>query len=179
VPRARGLEPDGEQLTQGFTILVTGPSPSDIEAVAREIDGGLRARGVATELIDSRTPGAGALRAEGAATFAAGALARHGVVTVLALPAPSRVARDRAREALGRLIEVHVSSEGTVGCGYEPPLRAEVEVVFPDPHGSVTGADRTLRTLELLGFLTHEPAGAYSEEEEREVIKRLKAFGYL
>ena len=166
-------------MTVGFTVLVTGPSAPDVEAVALEIDGALRARGAATELIDSRTPGAAGLRAEGAATYAAGALARHGVVTVLALPVPSRAARDRAREALGRLIEVHVSSEGTVGCGYEPPLRAEVEVVFPDPRGSAIGADRTLRTLELLGLLPHEPASAYSAEEEREVIKRLKAFGYL
>jgi hypothetical protein len=164
-------------VTEGFTVLVTGPSASDVEVVACEIDAGLRARGRPTELIDSRTPGAAGLRVEGAATFAAGALARHGIVTILALPAPARATRDRAREALGRLIEVHVSSEGTVGCGYEPPMRAEVEIVLPDPRGA--GADRVLRALELLGFLAHEPTGAYSADEEREVIKRLKAFGYL
>ena len=166
-------------MSEGFTVLVTGPSASDVEMVARDIDAGLRARGRPTELIDSRTPGAAELRVEGAATFAAGALARHGIVTILALPAPARATRDRAREALGRLIEVHVSSEGTVGCGYEPPLRAEVEVVLPDPRGGAAGADRVLRTLELLGFLAHEPTGAYSADEEREVLKRLKAFGYL
>jgi hypothetical protein len=166
-------------VTEGFTVLVTGPSAPDVEAVAFEVDCGLRARGLGTELLDSRTPGAAGLRAEGAATFAAGALARHGVVTILALPAPSRAARDRARETLGRLIEVHVNSEGAVGCGYEPPLRAEVEIVFPDPRGARAGADRVLRTLELLGFLAHEPASGYGADEEREVIKRLKAFGYL
>jgi len=166
-------------VTEGFTVLVTGPSMPDVEAVACEIDCGLRARGLAAELLDSRTPGSAGLRAEGAATFTAGALARHGVVTIIALPTPSRAARDRARETLGRLIEVHVSSEGAVGCGYEPPLRAEVEIVFPDPRGARGGLDRVLRTLELLGFLAHEPAGAYSADEEREVIKRLKAFGYL
>ena len=166
-------------MTEGFTVLVTGPSASDVEMVARDIDAGLRARGRPTELIDSRTPGAAGLRVEGAATFAAGALARHGIVTILALPAPARATRDRAREALGRLIEVHVSSEGTIGCGYEPPLRAEVEVVFPDPRGGAAAADRVLRALELLGFLAQEPTGAYSADEEREVLKRLKAFGYL
>jgi hypothetical protein len=57
-------------------------------------------------------------------------------------------------------------------------LRAEVEVVFPD-HGAGTGADRALRALELLGLLEPVEGGAYSEDEEREVIKRLKAFGYL
>lgn len=164
-------------MTEGFTVLVTGPSASDVEMVARDIDAGLRARGRPTELIDSRMPGAAELRVEGAATFAAGALARHGIVTILALPAPARATRDRAREALGRLIEVHVSSEGMVGCGYEPPLRAEVEIVLPGPRGA--GADRVLRALELLGFLAHEPTGAYSADEEREVLKRLKAFGYL
>jgi len=164
-------------VTEGFTVLVTGPSASDVEMVAREIDAGLRARGRPSELIDSRTPGAAGLRVEGAATFAAGALARHGIVTILALPAPARATRDRAREALGRLIEVHVSSEGTVGCGYEPPMRAEGEIVLPGPRGA--GADRVLRALELLGFLAHEPTGAYSADEEREVLKRLKAFGYL
>ena len=164
-------------MTEGFTVLVTGPTAPDVESVALEIDGRLRARGIATELIDSRTPGAEGLRSEGAATFTAGALARHGVVTLLALPTPSRAARDRARDLLGRFIEVYVRTEGGIGGGYEPPLRAEVEVVFPD-HGAGTGADRTVRALELLGFL--ESAGsAYSEDEEREVIKRLKAFGYL
>jgi len=164
-------------VSEGFTVLVTGPSASDVEMVAREIDAGLRARGRPSELIDSCTPGAAGLRVEGAATFAAGALARHGIVTILALPAPARATRDRAREALGRLIEVHVSSEGTVGCGYEPPMRAEGEIVLPGPRGA--GADRVLRALELLGFLAHEPTGAYSADEEREVLKRLKAFGYL
>jgi hypothetical protein len=166
-------------MTEGFTVLVTGPSASDVEAVACQVDRDLRARGHAAELIDSRSPGIAELSVEGGATFAAGALARHGIVTVLALPARSRAARDRARETLGRLIEVHVNSEGAAAGGYEPPLRAEVEIVFPDPRGASAGADRVLHTLELLGFLPRATAGAYSVEEEREVIKRLKAFGYL
>src|SRR5262245_11173839 len=160
-------------MTEGFTVLVTGPTMTDVEMVALEIDGRLRARGLHTELIDSRTPGAEGLRAEGAATFTAGALARHGVG-----PGSARGARDRARGALGRLVEVYVRSEGAVGGGYEPPERAEVEVVFPE-HGAGSAADRTLRTLELLGFLEPAEGAAYSREEEREVIKRLKAFGYL
>jgi hypothetical protein len=164
-------------MTEGFTVLVTGPTAPDVESVALEIDGRLRARGVPVELIDSRTPGADCLRAEGAATFAAGALARHGVVTILALPTPSRAARARARDAIGRVIEVYVRTEGGSGGGYEAPERAEVEVVFPD-HGAGTGADRTVRALELLGFLESAGSG-YSQDEEREVIKRLKAFGYL
>lgn len=165
-------------MSEGCTVLVTGPVPSDVESVALEIDGRLRARGSRTELIDSRTPGAECLGHEGTATFAAAALARHGVITILALPVPSRAARDRARAALARFVEVYVRTEGGIGGGYEAPLRAEVEVVFPD-HGAGAGADRTLRALELLGMLTPEEGAAYSKDEEREVIKRLKAFGYL
>jgi len=165
-------------MSDGFTVLVTGPDAAVVEHVALEIDGRLHGRGTPTELIDSRTPGAEALRAEGAATFVAGALARHGVVTVLALPAPARAARDRARAALGRLIEVYVPSSGCAGAAYEPPLRAEVEVAVPEV-GTGNAADRVVRTMELLGLLEPQAGTAYSETEEREVIKRLKAFGYL
>src|SRR5262249_60934721 len=112
----------GGRLPEGFAVLVTGPSAHSVEAVAFEGERGLRARGRPTELIDSRSPGVAELRVEGGATFAAGALARHGILTVLALPAPSRAARDRARAALGRLIEVHVSSEGAAACAYRAPL---------------------------------------------------------
>jgi hypothetical protein len=165
-------------VTDGCTLLVSGPVASDVERVALEIDSRLRARGVPTELVDPRTPGVDAFHHEGALLFAAAALARHGIFTIVALPIHSRTARDRARDTLGRLIEVFVRTEGGIGGGYEPPLRAEVEVVFPD-HGAGTGADRTLRALELLGLLEPVEGGAYSEDEEREVIKRLKAFGYL
>jgi hypothetical protein len=165
-------------VTDGFTVLVTGPTALDVESVALEIDGRLRARGAAVELIDSRSPGAESLHDPGAATFVAGALARHGVATILALPMPARAARDRARGVLGRLIEVYVRPEGGSGPDYEPPERAEVEVVFPD-HDAGAGADRALRALELLGFLDRAVDTAYSQDEEREVIKRLKAFGYL
>ena len=165
-------------MMEGFTVLVTGPDGADVERVALEIDGRLRGRNVPVELIDLRTPGVAALRAEGAATFVAGALARHGVVTVVALPVPSRASRERARAALGRLIEVYVPSSGAASAAYEPPLRAEVEVALPEV-GSGTVTHHVLRNLELLGFLDPQAGSAYSEDEEREVIKRLKTFGYL
>jgi hypothetical protein len=165
-------------VTEGCTVLVTGPVAADVERVALEIDGRLRARGVPTELIDPRTPGVDALSGEGALLFAAAALTRHGIFTIVALPIHARAARDRARDTLGRLIEVFVRSEGSVAEGYEHPLRAEVEVILPN-HKAGTGADRALRALELLDLLEPVEGGAYSEEEEREVIKRLKAFGYL
>ncbi len=165
-------------MTDGCAVLVTGPHAADVERVALELDWRLRARGADTELVDPRTPHAGELRDDGAVLFAAAALARHGVVTIVALPMPARAARDRARGAVGRLIEVYVHAADDPGAAYEPPLRAEVEVALPEL-GAAAGAERALRALELLGLLEPGDSGAFSEDEEREVIKRLKAFGYL
>jgi hypothetical protein len=36
-----------------------------------------------------------------------------------------------------------------------------------------------MRSLELLGLLAAADATAYTVEEERQVIRRLKSFGYL
>jgi adenylylsulfate kinase-like enzyme len=103
--------------------------------------------------------------------LAAGLLTRHGVVTVIALPG-TRAARDRARADVGRMIEVHVLGDRP---GYEPPERPEVEIARDDVE---RGIDRVLSTLEVLRLLPRDET-RYSEEEEREVIKRLKDFGYL
>jgi hypothetical protein len=157
----------------GFTVWVTGPEKALADAVAAR----LAARHVPVELLDERTPGIDALAGadlERVVAFVARTLARHGVSTVVALAASTRAGRDGARAELERMIEVHVH-EGAGGV--TPPERAEVEVLVPEPSPG-SGVERTLRTLELLGFL---PPGdrVYSEEEEREVIRRLKAFGYL
>ena len=159
---------------QGFTVWVTGPVPRDVDDVVASLVGGLTGRQLALETIDARTPGIRGLDAEaaaGAVLLAAGLLARHGIVSVVALPG-TRATRDRARAELGRMIEVYVSGERA---GYEPPERPEVEVA---PSDASAGVERTLRTLEVLRLLPRDEA-RYSEEEEREVIKRLKAFGYL
>ncbi len=163
----------------GFTVWVSGSEPGTVQAVADEIGRRLAARAVAVEWLDARTPGIEALAdvARGA-TMMAGMLARHGVAAVIALPA-TRAERERARAELGRLIEVHVrSTPGTAAAAYEPPARAEVEIAVPETSPGA-GAERTLRTLEVLELLAPADNRAYSEEEEREVIRRLKAFGYL
>ena len=46
------------------------------------------------------------------------------------------------------------------------------------PGDADRGVDRVLSPLEVLRLLPRDET-RYSEEEEREVIKRLKAFGYL
>ena len=159
---------------QGFTVWVTGPDARAVDDVVAILVGGLIGRQLAVETIDARTPGMAGLDAEAAAAavvLAAGLLTRHGIVSVIALPG-SRAVRDRARADLGRMIEVYVPGEGP---GYEPPERPEVEIAASD---GVPGVERALRTLEVLRLLPRDEA-RYSEEEEREVIKRLKAFGYL
>lgn len=159
---------------QGFTVWVTGSDPTAVGHVVDGLVGSLTARQLAVETIDATTPGMPGLNDDDAAravVLAAGLLARNGVVSVVALPG-TRAGRDRARADLGRMIEIYVPGDRP---GYEPPDRPEVEIA---PKDVTAGTERTLRTLEVLRFLPRDDA-RYSEEEEREVIKRLKAFGYL
>ena len=159
---------------QGFTVWVTGPDARDVDDVVSLLVGNLTGRQLTVETIDARTPGLAGLGAEAeaaAVVLAAGLLTRHGVVTVVALPG-TRAARDRARADLGRMIEVRVLGERP---DYEPPERPEVEIARGDAE---RGVDRVLSTLEVLRLLPRDET-RYSEEEEREVIKRLKDFGYL
>jgi hypothetical protein len=167
--------------TAGFTVWVTGPDPRALEAYADEIAGRFAARHCAVETFDARTPGIDVLLGEGAEArlaLVSGLLARRGVATVIAIPG-SRSGRDAARAALGRMIEVHVRhADAAPEARYEAPERPEVEVVLPE-HGPFAGIDRVESTLEVLGLLARDAGRAYTEEEEREVIRRLKSFGYL
>ena len=164
-----------------FSVWVTGPEQGAVEAIAEELARRLAARPMAVEVLDRRTPGIDALAGEGLerrAAFVAGLLARHGVAVVLALPVAARAARERVRAELGRMIEVYARPAHEATTGYEPPERPEVEIAVPEPSPGA-GVEQALRTLELLDLLPRGEDRAYSEEEEREVIRRLKAFGYL
>jgi hypothetical protein len=102
-------------------------------------------------------------------------LAGHGVHSVVAEASASRAMRDDVRRRLGRMIEVHVQADAPPG-SWEAPAQAEAEV---NAAAGPESTARVLRTLELLGYLKPRDDLAYSPDEEREVIKRLKAFGYL
>ncbi len=164
-----------------FSVWVTGPEQGAAEAIAEELARRLAARRVAVEVLDRRTPGIDALAGEGLerrAAFVAGLLVRHGVAVVIALPA-ARAMRERVRAELGRMIEVYARpAHESAGTTYEPPERPEVEITVPEPAPGA-GVEQALRTLEVLDLLPRGEEPAYSEEEEREVIRRLKAFGYL
>jgi hypothetical protein len=159
----------------GCVVWVTGPEPEACGTVAEAIANRLEQRHVGVERLDASAPGladVGPGAIERAAAFAAAALARHGVITVVTVPSPRRASREALRAELGPLIEVHVP--GPAVAGYEPPDRPEVEADEP-----AATATRTLRTLEVLGHLAPGEDPAYSAEEERQVIRRLKSFGYL
>ncbi|HZP41522.1 MAG TPA: adenylyl-sulfate kinase [Candidatus Binatia bacterium] len=163
----------------GFTVWVTGADGAARRTLGEEIAARLRERGLDVDVLDESVPGVGALVGEGferRVACVAGALARHGVATVVTLAAPTRAARDGARAELQRMIEVWVRGPAAEPPSYEPPDRPEVEVSTTEPAGQ--GATRTLRTLEVLRHLPRDER-SYSESEEREVIRRLKAFGYL
>jgi hypothetical protein len=74
------------------------------------------------------------------------------------------------------MIEVFVQSGAAASPTWEAPPQAEAEV---DGSAAVASIPRVLRTLEVLGYLKPRDDLAYSPDEEREVIKRLKAFGYM
>ena len=161
-----------------FTVWVTGADTGAVRAIGADIARALTTRRIPAEVLDQAACGIDAVdaRVERLVGFVAATLARHGVATVVALGADARAVRERARAAIPRMIEVWVRA--TAAPAYEAPERAEVEVAFPEPHpGAAT--DRTLHTLEVLGFLPRRSAESYSDEEERQVIRRLKAFGYL
>jgi len=158
-----------------FSVSVTGADEGAVRAIADAIAERLAARHVPVEVLDPRTPGFDALAGEGLARrlgFVCGLLARHGVATIVAVPIAEGLARDCLRSAVGRAIEVYVRAE-ELPSGVQAPERPEVEL---EAGGNV---DHVLRTLEVLALLPRASEHAYTDEEEREVIRRLKAFGYL
>jgi len=167
-------------ISPAFSVWVTGPEQPAAERFAHQLAKRLAERHVPVEILDARTPGVDALAGEGLerrAAFVATLLARHGVIAIVALSMPTRAAREDVRAEIGRMIEVYVRP-AREDAGYEPPERPEVEVGLPEPSPG-SGVEQVIRTLEVLTFLPRREQSAYTEEEERQVIRRLKAFGYL
>ena len=129
----------------------------------------------AVELLHADRPGLESIGTPGGLAAVAELLAGHGVHGVVAEAGSSRAMRDEYRRRIGRMIEVYVPADDPAA-SWEAPAQAEVEV---DAASGTAGVARVLRTLELLGYLKERDDVAYSPDEEREVIKRLKAFGYM
>lgn len=160
---------------RGVCVWVTSASTAAAQDVAVQLAESLAGREVAVELLHVERPGFESFTDPRALATVAALLAAHGVSSVISEAVSSRAARDAARRTIGTMIEVLVQS-GAAATTWEAPPQAEAEV---DASATGSGISRVLRTLEVLGHLQPREDGAYSEDEEREVIKRLKAFGYM
>ncbi len=175
----------------GFCLWLTGLPSSGKTTIARELVPRLQARGWRTELLDGDevrrglSADLGFDRASREAharrvAFVAKLLARAGVVPIVALISPYRSSRARAREEIGRFVELYVSTpldvcrsrdvkglyrrafageirEMTgVDDPYEVPEHPEVviDTVALSPGQS---ADYVMRELERLRWLSREP----------------------
>jgi hypothetical protein len=161
---------------RGVVVWVTSASDSAAREVATLLAESLGAREPAVEILHAGCPGLESIGTPGGLAGVAGLLAAHGVHGVVAEATSSRAIRDGFRRNLGTMIEVFVETGATPIPSWEAPRQAEVEV---DAAAPALGVPRVLRTLEVLGYLKPRDDQAYSPDEEREVIKRLKAFGYM
>ncbi len=105
----------------GFCLWFTGLPSSGKTTLAREVEILLRERGLDTELLDGDEIRRGlsadlgfdrASREAHAArvVFLAKALVRHGVVPIVALISPYERSRAKARQEIGRFVEVYLST---------------------------------------------------------------------
>jgi adenylylsulfate kinase-like enzyme len=171
---------------EGCTVWLTGYQGSGKRAISDELVRLLTARHVPVEQLDVRTPGLDALESadpseigsfERRLGFVASALNRHGISVVVAAMSPSREVRDTLRREIPRFLEVYVQRPAPVaGHPYEAPLRPDVAVAAG---GAIAAAARIVEALEERGCIVRAPAATAAEDEERQIIKRLKDFGYM
>jgi hypothetical protein len=161
---------------RGVVVWVTSASATAAQEAAVAVAEALAARELRVELLHADRPGFESIATPAALATTAGLLAGHGVHAVIAEAVSSRRDRETARRTLGAMIEVSVQSGATAAASWESAAQAEVEV---DASAGPAGVSRVLTTLEVLGYIKPEADQAYSADEEREVIKRLKAFGYM
>jgi adenylyl-sulfate kinase len=179
----------------GFCIWLTGLPSAGKTTIGRALAPMLVARGRNVELLDGDEIRLGlsadlgfdrASREKHAArvTYVAKVLARNGVVPIVTLISPYRTSRARAREQIGKFVEVYVTTpvdecerrdvkglyrqarEGKikemtgVDDPYEPPERPDITVDTLG-HTPEESAKHILRELERLGWLEAEtPAPA-------------------
>ncbi len=105
----------------GYCIWLTGLPSAGKTTIARELVPLLKSRGWNVELLDgdeirrglSSDLGFGRVAREahaGRVTFVAKVLARNGIIPIVALISPYRTSRARAREEIGRFVEVYIST---------------------------------------------------------------------
>jgi adenylylsulfate kinase len=174
----------------GFCVWLTGLPSAGKTTIARALAPKLRARGRNVELLDGDEIRQG-LSADlgfdresrekhaGRVTHVAKVLARNGVISVVALISPYRTSRARARNEIGKFVEVYVTTpveecerrdvkglyrqarEGKirdmtgVSDPYEPPEHPEITVDTLG-HTPDESAEHILAELERQGWLDAE-----------------------
>jgi adenylylsulfate kinase len=173
---------------EGFTVWLTGLQGAGKRAISDELARMLVARHVPVEQFDIRTPGLEVFasadptetgRYERRLGFLAAALNRHGVAVIVTTMSPSRDLRDKMRQVIGRFMEVYVKHrQPPSGHHYEEPLTPDVEVPTATEAATVA-AERIFRALEERGCIPRGPEALAAADEEQQIIKRLKDFGYM
>lgn len=173
---------------EGFTVWLTGYQGTGKRAISDELARLLVARHVPVEQFDVRTPGLDIFqsvdptetgRYERRLGFLASLLNRHGVAVIVATMSPSRDLRDTLRRNIPRFMEVYVRRrEPAQGLHYEEPLTPDVEVAAATEAASAA-AQRIIQALEARGSVRRAPEAVAADEEEQQIIRRLKDFGYM
>jgi adenylylsulfate kinase-like enzyme len=129
-------------------------------------------------------------------------LNRNGVVSVVTAVSPYRDVRDEVRKEIGAFVEVYCRAPMEVLIGrdeqgffekaqkgeiqyvaginapYEEPLKPEV-LLNTDQESSEACCAKTLKTLELLGYVEPYDDSGYTADEEEMIKQRLRDLGYL
>jgi adenylylsulfate kinase len=173
---------------EGFTIWLTGLQGTGKRVISDELARMLAAHHVPVEQFDVRTPGLDVFasadptetgRYERRLGFLAGVLNRHGVAVIVATMSPSRETREALRGELPHFMEVYVKPrEPMAGWRYEEPLQPDVEVATATEAATVA-AEKIIRALQARNLIPRVPERVAAVEEEQEIIKRLKDFGYM
>ena len=200
-------------MQEGFTIWLTGLSSSGKSSVAQAVADLLRTHGLAVEVLDSGRIRAQINRSLGFSrdeieentmrlAYECKLLNRNGVVTIVGSVSPYRKVRDRAREQIGRFVEVYcrcpmevlmkrdtkdlykkalnneIQHVAGVNAPYEEPLKPEV-LLNTDQRSVEESALKVMTTLELLGLIERIEGAAYTPAEEEMIRRRLQDLGYL
>ena len=173
--------------SEGFTLWLTGLPCAGKTTIALELLRRLAKRGIPVEGLDgdvirkNLSRDLGFSKQERLANiervgYVASLLTRHGVVTVVSLVSPYRSMRDKAREIIGRFVEIYVSCpldvceardvkgmyklarQGTlhsftgVSDPYEKPLKPEI-TVHTDKHSPQESVQSILKWLEKKAYI--------------------------
>jgi len=161
--------PTAAERPRGYVVWLTGLSGAGKSSLASALHA--RLVGVApTEILDgdavrAATPGVGFSRQDRDANVrrigaAAGALARHGVATIVAAISPHASARAEVRadlEAAGvPFVEVWVRAAQAAAAAYEPPEAPDAEIAT-DAEAIEHSADRLVGVLAARGLVGAAP----------------------